>query len=211
MKTGTGVGDSGPAARDVRDRRRPVPAPHEQLARRLDDRALRLLGGELTPSPGIRHVVSIRFQKLELHSNKERQMPNDLIQLTLDGFERMFNRGDLAYIDEVIRSQTVDHQEAPGTNVCDHLAEVVRSLRRAFPDLHFAVDSVVADGDLVATRTTMTGTHQGTYSLGPIEAPASGREVRMAHMHFFQYEDGHLADLWHVWDTGKLKAQLGVA
>jgi hypothetical protein len=138
-------------------------------------------------------------------------MSQDLIQVTLDGFERMFNRGDLSYIDEVIRAQTVDHDEAPGTNVCDHIADVVRTLRRAFPDLHFAVDSAVADGDVVATRTTMTGTHDGEYRLGPVHAPASGRKVNMVHMHFFRYEDGYLADMWHVWDTGKLRAQLAGA
>jgi predicted ester cyclase len=44
----------------------------------------------------------------------------------------------------------------------------VRALRIAFSDLHYTVDELVVGRDAVAVRTTLTGTHRGTfYGLAP--------------------------------------------
>ncbi len=134
---------------------------------------------------------------------------SDIKARTVEGFERMFHQGDLSYIDEVITRASVDHQEAAGTDVCDHLRHVVTSLRSAFPDLRFEVHEVVADGDLVATRSTMTGTHRGRLPLGPLGAiEPQGRRISVAHMHLFRWQDGRVAEFWHVWDTTGLVRQL---
>ena len=45
----------------------------------------------------------------------------------------------------------------------------------AFPNLHFTVDTIVAEADVVAWRWTMHGTHEGNYR----QYPATGREVIM--------------------------------
>ena len=129
---------------------------------------------------------------------------------TLEGFERMFNRGDLDHADEAIDTTGTDHQEPLGTDFPAHLKEVVKTLRTAFPDLHFEVHEIVCEGDIVATRSTMTGTHRGRFALGPLAAiEPKGAKVAVPHMHFFRYQDGRVVDLWHVWDTLKLMQQLG--
>ena len=129
---------------------------------------------------------------------------------TLEGFERMFNQGDLAYVDEVIDSMGTDHQEPLGTDFVVHLKEVITAMREAFPDLRFEVHEVLAEGDIVATRSTMTGTHRGRFMIGPLAAlPPTGKQIAVPHMHFFRYEDGRVVDLWHVWDVTTLMRQLG--
>ena len=130
---------------------------------------------------------------------------------TLEGFERMFNQGDLAYVDAVVAPGAVDHQEAPGTDFGAHLKDVISVLRTAFPDLRFDVHEVVGEQNIVACRSTMTGTHQGPLRIGPMAGlPVNGTSVDVAHMHFFQYDDaGRLTDLWHVWNTLALARQLG--
>jgi predicted ester cyclase len=137
-------------------------------------------------------------------------MTADLKARTLEGFERMFNQGDLTYIDEVLTRDSVDRQEEAGTDVCDHLRRVVTTLRTAFPDLRFEVHDVLGEGDLVATRSTMTGTHRARLELGPLaQLAASDRRVAVPHMHFFRWEGEHVAEFWHVWDTMLLLRQLG--
>jgi steroid delta-isomerase-like uncharacterized protein len=130
---------------------------------------------------------------------------------TLEGFARMFNQGDLDYVDEAVAPTAIDHQEPDGTDVAAHLRHVISTLRAAFPDLHFEVHDIVCEGDLVACRSTMTGTHQGPLRIGPLAGlPVNGARVEVPHMHLFRYDDqGCVTDLWHVWNTLSLARQLG--
>ncbi len=131
--------------------------------------------------------------------------------LTLDGFERLFNNGDLDYLAQSVAPDAIDHQEPEGTDFLVHLRAVITTLRSAFPDLQFAVHHILAEGDVVACRSTMTGTHQAPLNIGPMAAlPVTGARIEVPHMHFFRYDqDGRVTDLWHVWNTLMLARQLG--
>jgi predicted ester cyclase len=130
---------------------------------------------------------------------------------TLEGFERMFNGGDLDYVDTSLAPGAVDHQEPAGTDFAAHLKDVISTLRSAFPDLRFDVHELICEGDTVACRSTMTGTHQGPLRIGPMASLAvNGTHIDVPHMHFFHYDaEGLLTDLWHVWNTLALARQLG--
>lgn len=119
--------------------------------------------------------------------------------------ERAFNHGDLSAVDELLAPGAVDQQGAPGTNFPAHLKGVVSGLRTAFPDLHFEIEHLMADGEIVAMHSVMTGTH-----LGPFRGqPATGRAIRVRHMHSVQVVDGRGVALWHLWDTPAMLRQLG--
>jgi steroid delta-isomerase-like uncharacterized protein len=121
--------------------------------------------------------------------------------------ERAFNEGDLSIVDETLAPGAIDHQEPAGTDFAMHLKAVITMLRAAFPDLHFELHELLAEGELVAFRSTMTGTH-----LGPFQGlPPTGKPISVAHMHFIRLLDGKTTDLWHVWDVAGLMRQLGVA
>ncbi len=130
---------------------------------------------------------------------------------TLEGFERMFNQGDLAYVDNALAPGAVDHQEPDGIDLVAHLKNVISTLRSAFPDLRFNVHDIICEGDVVACRSTMSGSHQGPLRIGPMASlPVNGTSIEVPHMHFFRYDaDGRLTDLWHVWNTLMLARQLG--
>ena len=121
--------------------------------------------------------------------------------------ERAFNEGDLTAVDAALTPDGIDHQEALGTNFATHLKAVITMLRTAFPDLHFELHDMLAEGDLVAFRSTMTGTHRGPFQgLPPTDTPIS-----VAHMHFVRLVNGKTSNLWHVWDVAGLMRQLGAA
>lgn len=136
---------------------------------------------------------------------------DELKERTRTGFERMFDSGDLVYVDDAIAAEAVDHQEAPGTDFRAHLKDVITTLRAAFPDLHFELHELLCEGDVVACRSTMTGTHQAPLEIGPLAGMAvNGTRVEVPHMHFFRYDGaGRVTDLWHVWNTLMLARQLG--
>jgi predicted ester cyclase len=136
---------------------------------------------------------------------------DELKAVTLEGFERMFNQGELDFVDKALAAGAVDHQEPPGTDTAAHLKDVIETLRAGLPDLHFDVHELVCEGNVVACRSTMTGTHKGPLAIGPLVGlPVRGAHAEVAHMHFFRYDDtGRLTDLWHVWNTIALARQLG--
>jgi predicted ester cyclase len=80
-------------------------------------------------------------------------------------------------------------------------------LRTAFPDLRFTIEELVAEGDIVAGRLTMTGTHEGPLMGMP---PPTGLAVRQDHMHFVRYRDGRAIEHWGVRDDLGMMQQLGV-
>lgn len=125
--------------------------------------------------------------------------------------ERAFHHGDLSAVDEFNASDGIDHQEPEGTDFIAHLKHVVAGMRSAFPDLHFEIHDLLAEGDMVAFRSTMTGTHTNTLSLMPGQSlPATGRRVSVPHMHFMRIVDGKTTDLWHLWNVPMMMMQLGV-
>jgi steroid delta-isomerase-like uncharacterized protein len=125
--------------------------------------------------------------------------------LTRQFIERAFNEGNLTIVDEALAQDGIDHQEPLGTNFVTHLKEVITMLRTAFPDLHFEIHAMLAEGELVAFRSTMTGTHRGPFQgLLP-----TGKQISVAHMHVVHFVNGKTSDLWHVWDMAGLMRQLG--
>ncbi|HLQ16286.1 MAG TPA: ester cyclase [Candidatus Eisenbacteria bacterium] len=130
-------------------------------------------------------------------------------------FAEAFNRGDLRVIDESV-GIGVDHQHPDEASVSDHLKHVITAMRRAFPDLHFEINQMIAEGEWVSCHSFMTGTHDGELRApllprnGPQMIPATGHQVNVAHMHLIRIVDGKTVELWHVMDTLTMLGQLGL-
>src|SRR5260221_7161112 len=75
----------------------------------------------------------------------------------------VYGQGRMATVDELVAADAVGHDAAIPAPIQgrDGLKEAAAGYRAAFPDLHVTVEAQVAEGDLVTTRWTATGTHQG--------------------------------------------------
>ena len=122
--------------------------------------------------------------------------------------DELFNKGNLGIVDEFIAVDAIDHNEPAGTDCRQHFKQVATLLRSAFPDLHFAFEDTVAEGDKVATRVTMSGTHQGPGAFFGV--PPSGRRFEIQQMRLLRIEHGQLKDSWAVIDMLGWMHQLGV-
>jgi len=123
-------------------------------------------------------------------------------------FEEVFNQGNLALVDDLVAPDYLNHEVLPGMNNRgpDSTRQVVTMLRTAFPDLHFTIEDLVAEGDTVAGRVTMSGTH-----LGPFQGIApTGRSFQQAHMHFVRFRDGKAIEHRAVRDDLGVMRQLGL-
>jgi len=120
-------------------------------------------------------------------------------------FDEMWNRDQQQIIDEIVAAGYVHHPSAGDDgHGPDYIRHVVATLRAAFPDLRFEIEEIVAEGDLVATRVTMTGTHRGAFA--GIEP--TGRAVRRKEMLMQRVIDGKLVEGWSLPDRKGLIDQL---
>ena len=74
----------------------------------------------------------------------------------------------------------------------------------AFPDMHVALDDLIAEGDRVFLRSTLTGTHDGEYK----GIPATGRHVATECAEVFRIADGKVAGYWCLTNVAGLMRQL---
>jgi steroid delta-isomerase-like uncharacterized protein len=79
-------------------------------------------------------------------------------------------------------------------------------LLRAFPDVHVAIEDMIAEGDKVVARNTVTGTHQGQYR----GVPATGKPVTYDEIFIGRFADGRIAEIWGVVDVYAQLRQLGL-
>jgi predicted ester cyclase len=96
-------------------------------------------------------------------------------------FEEVVNADNLDRADELVSPGYVEHQELPGGEDRQgiEVAKGFQSLmRRAFPDFRFEVEDLIAEGDKVAARVSVSGTYPG--EMMGLPRPASGLAHRVS-------------------------------
>jgi hypothetical protein len=108
-----------------------------------------------------------------------------------------------AIVDPDVRIRTPLPVQTTGAQA---LKEVWAILLRAFPDLHLTVEDVIAQGDKIVTRNTVTGTHQGDF----MGRPPSGKSVSYNEIFIFRFAGGRVAETWGVVDSLSVMRQLNM-
>jgi predicted ester cyclase len=112
-------------------------------------------------------------------------------------YEEVLNQGDVSVVDELIDPEFINHEAPPGRNRGpESMRWLATMLRTAFPNLHFTIEELIAERDIVAGRLTMSGTHEGPL----MGIPPTGRSMRQDHMHFVRFRDGKAIEHWGVRD-----------
>ncbi len=124
-------------------------------------------------------------------------------------FEEVWNQGRLEVLDELLSPAYINHTPSVGSPAPgpDGLKPIVAAMRRAFPDLHFAIEDVIVGPDAVVIRTTMTGTHDGDL----FGIPPTHRKIRVMQIQIERVRGGRIVEHWRVTDELTLMRQLGVA
>ena len=75
----------------------------------------------------------------------------------------------------------------------------------AFPDAQFTIEDLIAEGDKVAARATLRGTHRGEFmGIAP-----TGKHVTLTSISINRIEEGKMAEMWDNSDVLGLLQQLG--
>lgn len=108
------------------------------------------------------------------------------------GFYESYNQKDLDISWAQYISPALVNHAMGGTYDSNGWREADKALVRGFPDLSLRVLDQVAEGDKVATRWIVTGTHSGEF----MGIPATGRTAALTATSVDRVQDGKIAEHW---------------
>ncbi len=125
-------------------------------------------------------------------------------------YEQIFNQGNLDQIEQFVSTDLVDHGAPPpgmeGLEGVEVLRQTAKVFRDAFPDLQFTAEDMIAEGEKVAARLTMSGTHQGEF----MGVAPTGNRVEVTGIDIVRFEGGKIVEHWGNSDDLGMMQQLGV-
>ena len=124
--------------------------------------------------------------------------------------EEAFNRRELGVLDELFAGEdVVAHYGGVTLRGMAALRGAVAQLHARFPDLHAAIDDLVAEDDKVAVRVTFRGTLAEEWRTHGLVCRPTGAPVTWASLFISHIAGGRVAEEWEIVDGFGLLQQLG--
>jgi steroid delta-isomerase-like uncharacterized protein len=117
----------------------------------------------------------------------------------------IWNQRKFDLLETILAADFVLHAPSQDIHGRDGVKRLFTTLHEAFPDLHFTIEDLVADGDQVVTRWTASGTQVGEFQ----GIPATHTNVRMSGTDIDRIANGRVTECWTVSDDLGLLQQLG--
>ena len=88
----------------------------------------------------------------------------------------------------------------------DELRQYVDVYIKAFPDIKRTIEDIMVEGNKVANRYRVRGTHQGEF----MGVAPTGKKVDVNGICISRFEDELIAEEWDIFDTDSFLKQLGL-
>jgi predicted ester cyclase len=123
-------------------------------------------------------------------------------------FAELWNGGSLSAADTLLAPGHVHHVgDGDLTGTPEGVKQFVAGLRATFPDMRTTLEDLIAAGDKVVVRVTISGTYQGQGE--GVERPAAGKQVRCTGIDIFRLAGGKIVERWGELDALGFQQQLG--
>ena len=122
-------------------------------------------------------------------------------------FDELMSQGKMEIIDEIIGERFSFHIPTLPAPIMgrDGMSGFVTGLRTGFPDIHFTIERLCAEGDKAGARWFIEGTHNGPF----LGMPPTGHKIKDQGVDIFVFAEGKIAEIWvNENDLGLMK-QLG--
>ena len=121
--------------------------------------------------------------------------------------EEVWNKGNLDFVDELIAAEHVHYDpQSPPVRGTEGYKQLVSMYRSAFPDLHFTIEDLIAEGNKVVVRYTAVGTQRGDLP----SIPATGKHSTVTGIMISRLAGGKFVETSVNWDTLGMLQNLGV-
>jgi steroid delta-isomerase-like uncharacterized protein len=127
---------------------------------------------------------------------------------TMHRYLGVFEQGNIDLLDELLAPDYINHTPATPDLPTgpEGVKGVVSMFRSAMPDLRVVVEDMIAEGDKVATRYTLEGTHEGEL----FGVPPTGQRLSIKSFTAERVSEGKIREHWRVSDNLDMMQQLGV-
>ena len=115
-------------------------------------------------------------------------------------FEEVVSHGNMSAADAIFAPDIQFHYPAGDLNGADMVKDYLASVRTAFPDIHFTVADLVAEGNRVAARWILAGSQTGAFRG---KAP-TGQRVSVPGITLFHVVDGRIQEMWIAFDPARM-------
>lgn len=125
--------------------------------------------------------------------------------LTRRFYEEVFNQRNLALVNELCSPNHVFHTPTATLRGPEEFKQFLSQYITAFPDAHFTVEDLIAEGDKVVSRYTFRGTHKGDMmGIAP-----TGKQVNITGIVVERIVNGKSEEAWLNFDALGMMQQLG--
>lgn len=124
-------------------------------------------------------------------------------------FTEFINTASEELAEELISEEAVFHvpgQPLPVRGPGGYLL-IIEMMRGGFPDLRWTLEETIAEGDRIAARFTLRGTHQGAF----FGVAPTGKKIAVQAMNFYRLSDGRFVEERGQPDLLSLLQQIGAA
>ena len=121
-------------------------------------------------------------------------------------YQEILNNNDLDALGEVLSEDFQTPRMLPGMPPGLEGAKQIHQVTlRGMPDWHTKIEELIAEGDKVVARITMTGTHKGEF----FGFPATGKRISFTGIYIARIANGKIVEHWGEEDSFGLLQQLG--
>lgn len=122
-------------------------------------------------------------------------------------YQEAYNLNELDRLADLMAADVLTPKIMPGLPPgIEGAKSVHRRSLDGMPDFHTHIEDLIAEGDKVAARITMTGTHSGDFW----GIPATGKRVKFTGVYIVRIDGGRIVEHWGEEDSMGLLQQLGV-
>ena len=111
--------------------------------------------------------------------------------------EEIFINGNVNNIEALVSEDIIIHDTDKELHGLEQLKQRIINLHIAFPDLHYTILDLLADGDKIIARCKGAGTHKGLFR----GIPATNKKMEYTVIFIWRFTDGKLAEHWSVSDV----------
>jgi len=119
-------------------------------------------------------------------------MTTEQNKLKMQRFNEFINTASEQLATELISTNAIFHvpgRPEPMKGPSGYLA-VIGMMRGGFPDIQWTLEELIAEGDKIAARFTMRGTHRGPF----FGVPPTGKKIEVQAMNFYRFSEGQIVE-----------------
>ena len=152
-------------------------------------------------------ITSLMFLQLNLNAQTNSIMIKRNKSIASQFYSDVINKGDTVLMKLIMPENFIDHNAAPNfPKGIEGFKQFLTMVTTAYPDVQVKVEEMIAEGDKVVVRLSVSGTQTGVL-MGNI--PPSGKHAVWTGIDILKIENGKITERWSQRDLLGMMKQIG--